>query len=139
MGTIAELLGLDLPDPTPPEGGDAARFLPGTDGAVVADGDSTDGGGTDGVAPDGSRDDTSPARTCDEAVMAAVLAETTLDAGDAREDLTLVGDLDLDTIGRYSVMTSVEHELGVELRDPEVDAMGTLGDLLAAVRAATTA
>ena len=72
--------------------------------------------------------------TTDEVVMSAVLAETSLDPALAREDLTLAGDLDLDTIGLYAVVTSIEHGLGAQFRDVDVEAWQTLGDVLAASR-----
>lgn len=120
MGTIAELLGFDLSDPTPPEG---------TDATTADEGDAVEAPGSEG----------GDAPASDEAVLAAVLAETSLEPTAAREDLTLVGDLDLDTVGRYAVITSVEHELGVQFRDAEVDSLETLGDLLAVARLATGA
>lgn len=129
MGTIAELLGFDLSDPTPPEG---------ADDTTADEGDAPAGAGSGtAVAAPGSEVGGAPAS--DEAVLAAVLAETSLEPTAAREDLTLVGDLDLDTIGRYAVITSVEHELGVQFRDAEIDSLETLGDLLTAARLATGA
>jgi len=131
MGTIAELLGFDLSDPTPPGDGEG-EATPADEGGAAA----VAGTGEPGAAP---ASEPSGAPASDEVVLAAVLAETSLEPSAAREELTLVGDLDLDTIGRYAVITSVEHELGVQFRDAEVDSLETLGDLLTAARLATGA
>ncbi|WP_052450801.1 hypothetical protein [Actinomyces polynesiensis] len=128
MGTIAELLGFDLSEPTPPGDGEG-------DAAPV------DEGGAAALPEAGAEEgapgpDTAATPTSDEVVLEAVLAETSLDPSDAREDLTLTGDLDLDTIGRYAVTTSVERGLGVQFRDAGIDALETLGDLLVLARGA---
>lgn len=128
MGTIAELLGFDLSEPTPPGDGEG-------DAAPV------DEGGAAALPEAGAEEgapgpDTAATPTSDEVVLEAVLAETSLDPSDAREDLTLTGDLDLDTIGRYAVTTSVERGLGVQFRDADIDALETLGDLLVLARGA---
>lgn len=128
MGTIAELLGFDLSEPTPPGDGEE-NAAPVDEGGAAA---LPEAGAEEGApGPDASETPTS-----DEVVLEAVLAETSLDPSDAREDLTLTGDLDLDTIGRYAVTTSVERGLGVQFRDADIDALETLGDLLALARGA---
>ena len=126
MGTIAELLGYTLPeDPGPqgPEGADSSEPPVGDEGDTGPDrspGERQPEGSTDPVG---------------EAVMAAVLAETSLEPGDARPDLELTGpELDLDRLGRYSVVTSVEHELKVQFADADVESWRTLGDVLEAAR-----
>lgn len=130
MGTIAELLGYSLSEPTPPEG-------PGSE-AVPTSTDIDEGGaaavGSTGAVSAAPGQGVAAAPTPDEVVLAAVLAETSLEPSAAREDLTLAGDLDLDTIGRYAVVTAIEHGLGTEFRDEDVDAWETLGDVLAAAR-----
>ena len=68
--------------------------------------------------------------TVGEAVMNALLEETSIEPDRMRADLTLEGDLDLDTLGRYSVISQIEHELGITLIDRDVGALTTVEDLL---------
>ena len=62
--------------------------------------------------------------------MDAVLDEVELDPGDARAELTLRGDLDMDDVSLYAVVARIEREARVQLTDAQVDAWETLGDLL---------
>jgi acyl carrier protein len=122
MGTIAELLGIDLSGEEPSEPAGASGD---EDGAASGEGEAPEA-----AAAAASSDPVG------EAVMAAVLAEAALDPADARADLALDGpELDLDRLGRYSVVTAIEHGLGVRFPDVDVEAMGTLGDLLETARA----
>jgi acyl carrier protein len=122
MGTIAELLGIDLSGEEPSEPAGASGD---EDGAASGEGEAPEA-----AAAAASSDPVG------EAVMAAVLAEAALDPADARADLALDGpELDLDRLGRYSVVTAIEHGLGVRVPDVDVEAMGTLGDLLETARA----
>ncbi|MDN5964133.1 MAG: hypothetical protein L0H81_06275, partial [Actinomyces sp.] len=123
MGTIADLLGIDLQAALgqSQDEGDATVRSEASDGTGDEGGDE---GGSPQVSDHGShatpglgeRGESAPEGghtvTTDEVVMSAVLAETSLDPALAREDLTLAGDLDLDTIGLYAVVTSTEHGLG---------------------------
>mgnify|MGYP000860692431 CR=1 FL=1 len=68
-----------------------------------------------------------------EAAMEAVLDEAELDPADARGDLTLRGDLDMDDISLYAVVARVEREAKVTLDDASVEQWVTLEDLLDAV------
>ena len=68
-----------------------------------------------------------------EAAMEAVLDEAELDPADARGDLTLRGDLDMDDISLYAVVARVEREAKVTLNDASVEQWVTLEDLLGAV------
>lgn len=120
MGTIAEMLGLDL-----------SETLGSGDAAIDEDGPA---GGADAV--EDPEETPSAGDPVGEAVMAAVLAETSLDPGDARADLLLTGpELDLDRLGRWSVAAAIERDLKAAFRDADVEELQTLGDLLDAARA----
>ncbi len=68
-----------------------------------------------------------------EAAMEAVLDEAELDPADARRELTVRGDLDLDDVSLYAVVARVEREAKVTLSDAQVEQWVTLADLLDAV------
>lgn len=68
-----------------------------------------------------------------EAAMEAVLDEAELDPADARGELTLRGDLDLDDVSLYAIVARVEREAKVTLSDAQVEQWVTLSDLLDAV------
>ena len=68
-----------------------------------------------------------------EAAMEAVLDEAELDPADARGELTLRGDLDLDDVSLYAIVARVEREAKVTLSDAQVEHWVTLSDLLDAV------
>ena len=74
--------------------------------------------------------------TPDEVAMAAVLQEATLepDAAHPSLDLRDPAGLDLDDLGLYSVVSTIERELHIQLADADVAEWTTLGDLLDAVR-----
>ena len=65
--------------------------------------------------------------------MEAVLDEAELDPADARGELTLRGDLDMDDVSLYAVVARVEREAKVTLTDAQVEEWVTLADLLDAV------
>ena len=65
-----------------------------------------------------------------EAAMEAVLDEADLAPENARAELTLRGDLDMDDVSLFAV---VEREAKVQLPDAQVEAWVSLGDLLDAV------
>ena len=68
-----------------------------------------------------------------EAAMEAVLDEAELDPADARGELTLHGDLDMDDVSLYAVIARVEREAKVTLNDAQIEQWVTLADLLDAV------
>ena len=68
-----------------------------------------------------------------EAAMEAVLDEAELDPADARGELTLRGDLDLDDVSLYAIVARVEREAKVTLNDAQIEQWVTLADLLDAV------
>ena len=68
-----------------------------------------------------------------EAAMEAVLDEAELDPADARGELTLRGDLDMDDVSLYAVIARVEREVKVTLNDAQIEQWVTLADLLDAV------
>ena len=59
--------------------------------------------------------------------------EAELDPADARGELTLRGDLDMDDVSLYAVVARVEREAKVTLNDTQVEEWVTLADLLDAV------
>ena len=68
-----------------------------------------------------------------EAAMEAVLDEADRAPADARAELTLRGDLDMDDVSLYAVVARVEREAKVALTDAQIEEWETLGDLLDAV------
>jgi hypothetical protein len=114
MGTIAELLGYALTEDDASSQADASQLL-------------------QGVQEDSRNERRERAR---EAVMEAILFHTSLEPSDARDDLTLSGDLDLDRLSLYAVVSAIEHEMKVTFVDSEIDSWQTLGDLLAAAEGA---
>jgi len=132
MGTIAEMLGIDL-------GGDEplvspAGSPPGPDEAATPGADADDAGAAPATGEAAQRP-AAPVDPVGEAVMAAVLDETSLDPTQARAELPLTGpEMDLDRLGRYSVVAAVERELHIQFPDVEVEAWETLGDVLEAAR-----
>ena len=68
-----------------------------------------------------------------EAAMEAVLDEAELDPAQARGELTLRCDLDMDDVSLYAVVARVEREAKVILNDASVEQWVTLEDLLDAV------
>ena len=116
MGSIADLLG-----------GQLRAGL-----AQLVDPDASDE--APGAAPASSESavDTAQDRAR-EAAMEAVLDEAELDPADARGELTLRGDLDMDDVSLYAVVARVEREAKVTLADAQVEEWTTLSDLLDAV------
>lgn len=116
MGSIADLLGdqlraglAQLVDP------DASDEAP--DGAAASSESAAE------TAQDRAR----------EAAMEAVLDEAELDPADARGELTLRGDLDMDDVSLFAVVARVEREAKVTLHDSQVEEWVTLADVLDAV------
>lgn len=114
MGSIADLLGDQL------RAGLAQLVDPDSEGDAPAEASSAD------VAGGGA----TPEQRAREVAMDAVLDEVELDPGDARAELTLRGDLDMDDVSLYAVVARIEREARVQLTDAQVDAWETLGDLL---------
>lgn len=113
MGTIADLLGYSL---SPEERAADIRADDDTQRESV----SREPGGAD-VARQ-------------EIAMAIVLDECQLEPRDARAELLLRDDLDVDTLILYAIVTRIERELGIQLSDDSIAQWHTLGDLLEAVR-----
>ena len=87
-----------------------------------------------GAAPASSERTVETARDrAREAAMEAVLDEAELDPADARGELTLRGDLDMDDVSVYAVVARVEREVKVTLNDAQIEQWVTLADLLDAV------
>ncbi|WP_175955794.1 phosphopantetheine-binding protein [Schaalia sp. Marseille-Q2122] len=134
MGTIGDLLGIDLAAAFAQDTSDAADSVETQDEALVASPSL-------GEEPDAQQESAHGADSTDgdsvnprhEAVLAAIVAETALDPSRARLDLTLREDLDLDDLGLYAVVAAVEHELRCTFTDEAVRSWQTLGDILDAV------
>ena len=121
MGSIADLLGDQL----------RAGL------AQLVDPDASDE--APGAAPASSESavDTAQDRAR-EAAMEAVLDEADLDPVDARGELTLRGDLDMDDVSVYAVVARVEREVKVTLNDAQIEQWVTLADLLDSVSEAAS-
>ena len=119
MGSIADLLGDQL------RAGLAQLVDPAPDGDAVspAQASSIDAMGESATAEERAR----------EAAMEAVLDESGIDPADARAELTLRRDLDMDDVSLFAVVARVEREAKVQLPDAQVEAWVSLGDLLDAV------
>ena len=116
MGSIADLLGDQL----------RAGL------AQLVDPDASDE--VPGAAPASSESAVETAQDrAREAAMEAVLDEAELDPADARGELTLRGDLDMDDVSLYAVVARVEREANVTLNDAQIEQWVTLADLLDAV------
>ncbi len=116
MGSIADLLGDQL----------RAGL------AQLVDPDASDE--VPGAAPASSENAVETAQDrAREAAMEAVLDEAELDPADARGELTLRGDLDMDDVSLYAVIARVEREVKVTLNDAQIEQWVTLADLLDAV------
>ena len=116
MGSIADLLGDQL------RAGLAQLVDPDASDEVL------------GAAPASSESTVDTAQDrARQAAMEAVLDEAELDPADARGQLTLRGDLDMDDVSLYAVVARVEREVKVTLNDSQVEEWVTLADLLDAV------
>lgn len=118
MGSIADLLGDQL------RAGLAQLVDPATED------DATEGAQASSIDAGESVSTQDRAR---EAAMEAVLDEADLAPGDARAELTLRGDLDMDDVSLYAVVARVEREAKVALTDAQIEEWETLGDLFDAV------
>ena len=119
MGSIADLLGDQL------RAGLAQLVDPAPDGDAVSptQASSIDAMGESATAEERAR----------EAAMEAVLDESGIDPADARAELTLRRDLDMDDVALYAVVARVERESKVGFSDAQIEGWQTLGDLLGAV------
>ncbi|MDO5049746.1 MAG: phosphopantetheine-binding protein [Actinomycetaceae bacterium] len=131
--SIAEMLGLELPEEQPGDADAAGQDTDGQDPAGRAEAGSPSSSESENPAT-GAGDGVEKDDPVQEAVVVALLAESNVPAEDFRSDLTLEGDFDLDAIGRYAVVASIEQDLRVTLKDSEVEDAATLADLIALVR-----
>ena len=96
----------------------------------------------DGDAPEAAEASSSASPTAAErareAAMEAVLDEADLEPADARTELTLRGDLDMDDVSLYAVVARVEREAKVGFSDAQIEGWQTLGDLLDAAATAAS-
>lgn len=118
MGSIADLLGDQL----------RAGL------AQLVDPDSeAEGHGDAQASSSAAGESTSAQERAREAAMEAVLDEADLAPENARAELTLRGDLDMDDVSLYAVVARVEREAKVGFSDAQIEGWQTLGDLLGAV------
>ena len=119
MGSIADLLGDQL------RAGLAqlVDLAPDGDAVSPAQASSIDAMGESATAEERAR----------EAAMEAVLDESGIDPADARAELTLRRDPDMDDVALYAVVARVEREAKVGFSDAQIEGWQTLGDLLGAV------
>ena len=124
MGSIADLLGDQL------RAGLAQLVDPDADGDApeAAEASSV---GSSSASP-------TAAERAREAAMEAVLDEADLEPADARTELTLRGDLDMDDESLYAVVARVEREAKVGFSDAQIEGWQTLGDLLDAAATAAS-
>ena len=115
MGSIADLLGDQL----------RAGL------AQLVDPDSeAEGHGDAQASSSAAGESTSAQERAREAAMEAVLDEADLAPENARAELTLRGDLDMDDVSLYAVVARVEREAKVGFSDAQIEGWQTLGDLL---------
>ena len=118
MGSIADLLGDQL----------RAGL------AQLVDPDSeAEGHGDAQASSSAAGESTSAQERAREAAMEAVLDEADLAPENARAELTLRRDLDMDDVALYAVVARVEREAKVGFSDAQIEGWQTLGDLLGAV------
>ena len=123
MGSIADLLGDQL----------RAGL------AQLVDPDSeAEGHGDAQASSSAAGESTSAQERAREAAMEAVLDEADLAPENARAELTLRGDLDMDDVSLYAVVARVERELKVGFSDAQIEGWQTLGDLLDAAATAAS-
>lgn len=130
MGTIGDLLGIDLASAFAQENSDVTN-IDGTQGdASIVSPAARD---TAVQLEPGKADknvDVEAVNPRHEAVLAAIVAETNLEPSQARLELTLRGDLDLDALALYAIVAAIEHELRCSFVDEDVRSWQTLGDIL---------
>lgn len=135
MGTIGDLLGgldlsslgMDSTDPT-----EDTLDLADQASASQHDADHTDSEDS----PHAGGAATGAPQTADEIVMAAILEHTSLQPQDARADLRLKEDLDMDELQLYAVVATVERALHTSFPDETVHSWQTVGDILTAASSA---
>ena len=105
MGTIGDLLGLNLQDFEPET----------TDNESATD--------LEGVVD-----------TVAEAVWAAIIDETGVEPEHASNSLGLVQDLDMDELSRWAVVAMIERDLKCTIADAEVHTWNTVDDIIHSLR-----
>lgn len=136
MGTIGDLLGIDLAAAFAQEESDATDLQDAQGNTPASDSPVVEESSRSHSRQDTEHTDADTANPRHEAVLAAIVAETNLEPSQARLDLTLRGDLDLDDLGLYAVVAAVEHELRCTFTDETVRSWQTLADILDAANEA---
>ncbi|MDO5719325.1 MAG: acyl carrier protein [Actinomycetaceae bacterium] len=125
--SIAEMLGMELPDD------DLATLKPdGESDIEIVETRNEGEKSKESLESGGEPDDV------EEAVVAALLNETSVPAEKFSPQLTLRTDFDLDNIGLYAVIAEIEQELSIEIPDAEIEKTMTLSDLFVVVRSHKT-
>lgn len=122
--SIAEMLGMELPE-------DDLATLNNSDSATDA---SAERGEQESLAPSEIEPATETPDEVEEAVVQALLNESTVPAQQFAPELTLQEDFDLDRIGLYAVIAQIEQDLAIEIPDAEIASAHTLSDLMMVVR-----
>ena len=68
-------------------------------------------------------------------VRSVLVSEFELEPAAIRTDARLVEDLDLDSIDGVTIVVRLESRLGISITDEEMQAMTTVGDIVAALAA----
>lgn len=125
--SIAEMLGMELPD-------DDLATLGQNDESVSEAAETRDEAEKSSESLEGGEE----RDAIDEAVVTALLNETSVPAEKFSPQLTLRTDFDLDNIGLYAVIAEIEQELSIEIPDAEIENAVTLNDLFLVVRSHKT-
>ena len=72
-------------------------------------------------------------------VRSILASEFELEAGNVHDGARLVEDLDLDSIDGVTIVVRLESRLHVQISDEEIQKMTTVGDIVDALAARTTA
>ena len=72
--------------------------------------------------------------TADDTVYEVLAEVTGTDRAEIREDMDLVGDLDIDSPDALRLLVELEDRLGIEISDEDAAAMDKVSDILKYVR-----
>ncbi|MCS4484146.1 hypothetical protein NXS08_01390 [Gleimia sp. 6138-11-ORH1] len=110
--------------------GDSFPFSEETDATTSLDADVFNGTGKTGVDSSRDAENTSQREKVWEVIVAAMLDVSDFPAEDYHPQLELEADFDLFPIARYAVISRIEEDLKIKLKDTEVEKAKTLADLV---------
>lgn len=122
--SIAEMLGMELPQD------DLATL----NSSASAPDDSAEGSTRESLVQGEAEQTSNTSDDVEEAVVQALLSESTVPAQEFAPQLRLREDFDLDHIGLYAVIAHIEQDLAIEIPDTEIASARTLSDLIMVVR-----